>query len=43
VGSTDAAARGNVEAYAAMLGVPLPQPAVATLLAAASDAHKPEE
>jgi len=34
VGSTEAAARANVEAYAALLNAPLPQRAVETLLAA---------
>jgi uncharacterized protein (TIGR02444 family) len=34
VGSTQAAARANVEAYAALLNAPLPQRAVETLLAA---------
>ena len=45
VGSTQAAARANVEAYAALLSVPLPQRAVETLLAALTAAGecKPKE
>ena len=45
VGSTQASARANVEAYAALLSVPLPQRAVETLLAALTAAGecKPKE
>jgi uncharacterized protein (TIGR02444 family) len=45
VDSTQEAARANVEAYAAMLSVPLPRRAVETLLTALLDAsaRKPED
>jgi hypothetical protein len=43
--ATQASARANVEAYAALLSVPLPQRAVETLLAALTAAaeRKPKE